>query len=403
MDGNYEPLPPMSPQPTEVDALEEDFFSECYYLRHPDEIVPELSLGTLAWFRPVEVYLPLPSTFQEAAIEAIAPRKPHAPGELSISDYYIAEKEEETLLSVRLLDEWRYIKDDPIFKEFESPTAVPILTTSELLSRYKCRTDETWMERAGSETPEPATEATVTTSSTRANLVATDADGDCIVDCEDSDEASEDGDVLGGLEQALQRDKYSAPGRHSRAGSNASMISQSARPEPLRPIRDLAQEQALASLGVTGEPKTVYQTPGPAIGPPLHQYERGTSRHSRQSSVASDHGYVQAPWPPPPPPGQPPSASRTGYYRGREDWRTDFNELSNIGRPSSSASQRTATGSDFGGENELTPRPKLNRTDSRKRNFEEDGGDANGETKRANDVTPKPQRHKQQRIHEAYR
>lgn len=396
VDGNDDPLSPAPPEvKNEFGFLEEDFDGECYFLRHPDEIELDFSLGTIAWYPATFTQLALPSTFKEAELEVIAPRKPHSQGETSVSDYYIRELREETLLSVRQTNEWDKIKYDPIFKEFDPVRFIP-LSKASLLAKYKDRQDSSWTLHDPSPTPEPSDRGV---PSRKPSVNARDDDGDLIIDHDDSDEESEQDDVLGNLEQALHQNGVSRPGRHSRAGSNASISSQSAKPKPLIPVRDMNQEDRLAALGVTGEPKVVYTMPGPAIGAPPPQREGSVSHHSRQSSVASSRSDVQAPWPPPPPPGQPPGHN----YHRRNNSQSERYELGNVGRPNSSTSQRTAPGSDFGDTNEeQTPRPKFNRTDSRKRAYEEDGGGAYGGGHDDADVTPKPQRYKQQRVNDAY-
>lgn len=102
----------------------------------------------------------------------------------------------------------------------------------------------------------------------------------------------EEEDILGDFEQALTAGSANGTKgytNHSRSHSRASSVVSNAgerimRPVPLVPIRDGAQEDILAALGVTGSPKMVYQTPGPAVGAP--------DPRSRQSSVVSDRSSV---------------------------------------------------------------------------------------------------------------
>jgi len=76
----------------------------------------------------------------------------------------------------------------------------------------------------------------------------------------------------------------------------------------------------------------------------------------------------------------------------------------NIDRPGSSASQHTAAGSDFhADDDQATPRPRINRMDSRKRAFDDHDDSAYyGGVRPDDDATPK-QRRKQQRVDDAYR
>jgi hypothetical protein len=92
--------------------------------------------------------------------------------------------------------------------------------------------------------------------------------------------------IMDDLEAVLQRQsRSSVPPSHSRPHSRAGSItshhrrpssSKTSRHKPLPPIRDQAQEDVLAALGVTGSPTLVYETPGPAFGP-------------RPSTSGSDH------------------------------------------------------------------------------------------------------------------
>lgn len=383
---------------------QEEFDRECYFLRHPDQIDPQFSLGDIMWHPALPTNLALPSTWKESQLEIIAPRKGPAPGETSVSEYFYREKREETLLSIRLTDEWFNIRDDLIFREFQQ-NPKSLLPAREMTQKYRDRRDPSWRQRSPSATPEPQRNAVAG---------AALADGSYVVDHDARSQVEdEDGDVLGSLENALRQNSMQRPGRHSRANSATSIASnQSTKLKPLMPVRDRAQEDILATLGVTGSPKMVYQTPGPAIGPPPLDREGSVSRnHTRASSVVSNPGISRVP--PPPPPGQPleyvrrPSnynawdQHRRPYQKSYDDSRRGSNASrheSNTSRPGSSGSRRTATGSEYGGaDEERTPRPKYYRTDSRKRGYEDDGAG------RDEDATPRQQRyHKQPRVDDAY-
>ena len=381
--------------PTPSDDFEDEYVGECYYARHPEDIQPELSLDTIHWQAPMPEKRALPSTFAEAELEALAPRKPHPPGEECISDYFVASKQEEALLSVRQTDAWDEVKDDITFRDFADvpPTIVP----KSLLGKYIYRTDSTWTMPAQDMTPEPE-------PTRRKSEVNSDTSGGAMeIDSRQSpksqgrsDDVSEQEDVLGGLEQALQQNgTTNGSRRHSHASSTASVVSQKiSRPKPLPPVRDQAQEDILAQLGVTGSPKMVYQTPGPAFG----------ARTSRQNSINSNPSGFPVP---PPPRGRPPPRPQQRSY-SYNPWITDGQPHRNgydAERPRSSASQHTAVGSDFQADDQdATPRPKsAHRIDSRKRGYQDDSDDAPGEyTKRENDETPK-QRRKQPRVHDVYR
>ena len=341
-----------------------------------------------------------------------------------MSEYFYRDKREETLISVRLTEEWRRIKDDVIFKEF-SRTCKDILSKSELVLKYKDRRDPTWSDREPSATPEPEVGSNQHDATDYAVGGAVETDRRYSAhDDASSQAASEDGDVLGNLEQALQRNTSRA-GRHSRANSTTSISSNhSTKLKPLMPVRDRAQEDVLKTLGVTGSPKMVYQTPGPAIGAPPPQREGSVSRdRSRRGSTASNSGTPRVP--PPPPPGQPVHYARRNSFVSKWDSRapgpyaegsygsrrgsnaSGYN--SGASRPGSRGSQHAGYGSEHSHrDEERTPRPKYNRTDSRKRGYDDYDGGYSRERERYEryehdeDATPKQQRYKQPRVGEWY-
>ncbi|KAK3678221.1 hypothetical protein LTR78_002317 [Recurvomyces mirabilis] len=342
LDGNGDPLPAQTV--TDNDDLEHEFDAECYYARHPDEVDPNLSLGLIEWNAPKPTNHPLAGSFAEAEVEVIAPRRPRAADEPSISDYFTNPRLEESLRSVRQTTAWQEIKDDLIYRQF-SRVCKEVIRMSELMSRYRDR-------------PDPAWEAAEDGAELHDSIMEMDEGIGCVKSTEQAEEA----DILGNLEQALTADnvkrlpnsKRPAVGSrtHSRATSVASTAGERiTRPRLLEPIRDSAQEDVLASLGVTGSPKVVYQTPGPALGP------GSQAASSRQGSVVSDDGHARQ---------QP--ASRGSSYRE--------NDID--------ATPRASRYYERGGES------------SRKRSY----GDYY-EDRRYDDRTPRP-RYKQQRVDRAY-
>ena len=433
LDGNGDPLPPeLTSSGEEAEDGESEYLRECYFARHPEDINPDLSLGWIEHHAPLPTKRPLPATFAEAEVEALAPRRSHPTDDESISDYFINAKRHEALLSIRQTDAWVQVKDDLVFREF---SAVPpeVLSMSEILERYKDRPDPNWVVQEASPTPEPEELPTQAQPTNDTNGHAMDIDRRrSSNDRYRIDNRDEQDDVLGNLEQALEQNG-AAQTRRSRADSTASALSQSlSRPRALRPIRDQAQEDILASLGVTGSPKMLYQTLGPAFGaPPIGQA-------SRHNSLNSNQGGWQVPPPPPPPP----------VRRQRSDpfdpWSADGQPHRNgyhTERRGSNTSQHTATGSDFdpddrhsssrpttyransrmSGQNdsengtagsrrkqnrsdsESTPLPKFHRTESGKGGHEEtEDSELEDRIKQEDEETPK-QRRKQQRINDAYR
>lgn len=169
----------------------------------------------------------------------------------SVSKYFVGEKAEEALLNVRQTREWKNVKDDLIFVEF--PATYDLIPLREVkASRDRPDIDD---EEVGSE-----------------------------MDIEEGDELElpkkepiehereSSHHVTDNLFQALSSSDYSTG---NKPGSDATVLTNSAtappdqnQMQPLQPVRDTAQEDILAQLGVSGSPKPVYPTPGPAYMPP---------------------------------------------------------------------------------------------------------------------------------------
>lgn len=396
------------------DALESDFDEECYYATHPEEIDPNFSLGMIESQFALPTKFPLPATFQEAELEALAPRAPRATNEDSISEYFTPEKREEVFHSVRTTAAWNNIKNDIIFREIP-PTTRHLISRPELKRRFRNRPDSEYVENSFAcsrgATPHSPYENGSASSGTQDHDVdagATDFDRndrrshDMQIKAED---ACEDDDVLFNLEQALQGDRarqQSHPvesierrrSTHSRATSVSSRRSEKlSRPQPLPAIRDQAQEDVLASLGVTGSPKSIYQTPGPAFGPPPPGHDASARSSRRNSATAVAHNAVVVP-PPPPALEQPEQAA---YLDPWDPYGNAKNSRKTCRRGSAS-SQHTAAGSDFYEDTEATPKPKQ---DNRKRGHDDSQDDhPNGQVGFDNDETPR-QRRKQRRVDQA--
>jgi len=384
-------LPPQHPPATDNDNLEEDFDAEPYFARHPDEIDPAFSLGLIEWHAALPTKMALPSTYAEAELEAIAPRKPRPSDEESISDYFTKEKRDESLLSVRQTAAWQEVNPDLIFRDIPKLCA-QILSMYEMLERYKDRPDPSWAAPPPINAPTPTPDASrqPTPAAVEPSSESMDVDGNHA--SSDHLQSEDPLDVLGNFEQAIlahnmtnghhSRQHSTVGGSHSRTASMSSQTGERiTRPKAVAPVRDRAQENILAALGVTGSPKMVYQTPGPAFGAPAPEQRQGSEAPlSRQNSVTSNTGRYH---PPPPPPPQ-----RYGHT---------------IARPSSATSQHTAAGSDFHpDDNDATPRPKYDRTDKRKRSYGEfEHGSAQDGQWDGDDSTPRP-REKQQRVEGTY-
>ncbi|KAK4988378.1 hypothetical protein LTR50_004010 [Elasticomyces elasticus] len=442
--------------PGEEDPFELDFESEAPYAHNPEEIVSELSLGLIIWHPAEPVHRAVPSTYQEANLEAMAPAVPKKGEEGCVSRFFTPQNEHESLLNVRQTDYWQVIKDDLIFVEFPArSTLIPLYQV--IASRKR---------------PDLNVEGAKTDDHTG------DVTGEAMdVDCTGSDYGAHEGsatpvqtersshNVLDSLEQALFPEDHvdgAKPESLSRAGtltpatrsekqpSVQRRTSKSSKVKPVLNDKNPNQEDILASLGVTGSPKFVYSTPGPALGapppfidsnatpgpmlsmsperrllatsyatgPPLtnryshnggsqvyqdqqHRYHTGYSTH--QPLMHQFH--AQNPYPPPPPPVS--EQQRSPSY---DPWKADEllqqNGYDGGGNsPKSVASQHTAVGSDFHHEHlDVTPKAPLVRTESSKKRAHDDGEDAAHEARtwQSDDVSSRTRR-KQPRVAEAYR
>ncbi|SMQ53944.1 unnamed protein product [Zymoseptoria tritici ST99CH_1A5] len=424
LDGNGEVMPPLDDSLGSEESFEEDFDGECYFARYPEEINPDLSLGIIEWKAPLPTRRALPSTFDEAELEALAPRKPPPVDEQSVSDYFTIARREEAFLSVRQTDGWHEIKDSLIFREFPA-VCRNLITLQELIAQYRNRFDAAWAsedeDMSRSPTPDLSRGPTPSRTVSGHSMEVDHEHATAVPSKEMAEAPSQDPHgYLDGLEQALHnnsrrnahQNQHNNPrpnnkrshsrassvanhGRngsishfransvfsnHSRAGSvnhhsRASSVSHS---RALPKVRDQAQEDILASLGVEGSPSQVYETPGPAFGPPPTTAEKEKERHSRANSIGSGQvgsvksgsGHAPPFAIPPPPPGRPPFQSQSQYFNqqrraSRDPWAGNGHNSSQNGnrptsRPTSASSHRTAAGSDFGDimeeENEATPK-----------------------------------------------
>lgn len=101
-----------------------------------DEIDPRFSLGIITWHPAIEKTRPLPSTFNEAELEDIAPAKSEKDEHTCISKYHVKSKAHESELSVKQTEDWDEVKDDLIFVEFvKTCEIVPLWTVIENRNR----------------------------------------------------------------------------------------------------------------------------------------------------------------------------------------------------------------------------------------------------------------------------
>lgn len=341
LDGNGDLL---SPQDLNVNdsSLEHEYDEECYYARHPEQIDASLSLGIIEYKAPLPSRSALPCTFKEAELEALAPRAVPATHREGVSALCV---DEEALLSVRQTDAWPDLKGSIIFKEFPK-TCNKLISLSDLLARNKEQFDAEWA--AGPRSPTPA----LTQASTPARPESRASGHNRIMEHDQhegfvwrsTERPEEFGGQLNALDDfdaALRANRRYASAGHSRAGSVAhyragsinqvragsithsragsvahsragsvthtrhgsvqphsrrqSSTTNIVRPKVLPAIHDPVQDGILAALGVSGSPKTVYQTPGPAFGPVPTSAVTRHSRESSVSSVRSNHHHIQQP------------------------------------------------------------------------------------------------------------
>lgn len=383
----------------QMEALGTDFDEESYFFEYPEEINEHLSLGEIVSLSALPTPRPLASTFKEAELEVLAPRPQISRSDSSISDYFTGDKAEEQLNTVRLSDTWAEIKDDLIFKEFLQ-LGYETIKLDMMTSKYRNRVDTKWDRSDSSASVSHLARASIETTTSadmghrRGSRPPTRTGS--------RNSHREHNDPLQHLEQALmdggRRNSQapthrpsSAASNHSRASSVSSRYSNQ-RPKALEPIRDQAQDDVLARLGVTGSPTLVYETPGPAFGPPA------SARSSRQSSVASVHDNPYATTTPRAP-SEPQSYQQDVAFN--DPW---ANSGKHQYRQSSGTGHYNLTSSEFTimEDPDATPRPKNNRSHGLKRHYDGDHHDANREKRlRDNEATPKQGR-KQSRAPENY-
>ncbi|KAI9682993.1 MAG: hypothetical protein M1822_006186 [Bathelium mastoideum] len=262
---NGEEKPPQSDAGSTSRALsthEEASWDYDYYgepwTKDADSIDPTLSIGIIVWHPANPTSRALPSTFAEAEKDmAEAVRKPENKKRKlddqdhdhdSVSKYFVGENAEESLLNVRQTSEWGNVKDELIFVEF--PASYNLIPLSEVIAN-RDRSDIE--EEAGSE-----------------------------MDIEEGEDAelpqqellNHEGNGHGSQNNSVDQPKLSSdphievkPDPEATTSATTEPPDQNA-VQPLQPVRDLAQEDILAQLGVSGSPKPVYPTPGPAYMPP---------------------------------------------------------------------------------------------------------------------------------------
>jgi hypothetical protein len=195
-------------EPLNLALYDWDFdFDGAIWPKAHEPVDPNLSLGQILWHPAKQVTRALPSSFAEAQAQAENPPAEKLENGESVSIYFTLENSHEAYLDVRQTDEWDRIRDDPIFVEFTDEGMAQCMPIEECIAK-RDRPDEP-LEKVEQKGDEEIRDATW--------------------------------DVMDDLEQAL-----SATTEHQK-------------PPPPRseaaPSRDQTQEDILASLGVTGNPK----------------------------------------------------------------------------------------------------------------------------------------------------
>jgi len=334
----------------------------------------------------------LPSTYAEAEEAAKKPpQKPLGNGD-SVSKYFMSENSYQAFISVREMEDWALFKDDPIFKELTDLSEVALL---EDVIGHRDRPD----------------------------LPVEEEDGE-IVEERDENGHGPGWNVMDTVIQQLEsnetatRDQKPTTSQTGPGPSTTGPVSN----------KDNSQEDILARLGVTGSPKPVYSTPGPAYAPPPPHLK--TEMSGVQQTFASpvqpqpQFGFQAQgqPYGPPQPgyaPPPPPEREQSPMY---DVWKSDQISRPNghshydgaRDSPRSENSQHTLVGSDFHEDapanngfnlpDESGPIP-LSRSDtatSRKRSFDASEEQDEGKRRQYDDVTPRLKK-RQPKVSAAYR
>lgn len=337
-------------------------FDGAIWPKSNEPVDPNLSLGVIIWRPAKQVTRALPSTYDEAEEQALKPPAEKLGNGESVSIYFTLENSHEAFLNVRQTDEWRKIRNDPIFVVFPDEKDMNLIPIEECIAN-RDRPDEPYEEE------------------------------------EQEDDEMEDSNwnVMDNLEQALSgQDVGQKPPPARESGAS----------------RDQAQEDILASLGVTGSPKppsgepvpvpfpvseekTSHSLPEKPSVPPLPQFPSRPEQPPPPPRAHSYGGHRNSTYGPPP---QRPYGSMSASVQTRPPppppEQTPWNSGQPLGHPSghgfdtsrgsparSEASNRTLAGSDFddakttsGIERATETVPNLHRSDSsfsRKRSYDE--------------------------------
>lgn len=193
-------------------------FDGAIWPKSNEPVDPNLSLGVIVWHPAKQVTRALPATFEEAEEQSLKPTPEKLGNGESVSIHFTAENSHEAFLDVRQTDEWDFIKDDPAFVVFTDEEMQHNLVPVEDCIAQRDRPDELADETAR-------------------NV--------------DAEMREADWSVMDNLEQALSGGGDEAELRP------ANQVNAEGSAEPQ------TQEDILAALGVTGQPKPVSAEPIP--------------------------------------------------------------------------------------------------------------------------------------------
>ncbi|KAH8728692.1 hypothetical protein GQ44DRAFT_608866, partial [Phaeosphaeriaceae sp. PMI808] len=196
-------------------------FEGAIWPKSNEPVDPNLSLGVITWHPAKQVTRALPSTFHKAEEQASQPMPEKLDNGESVSVYFMAENSHEAFLDVRQTNEWEMIRDDPVFVVFNDQEM-----RQNLLSWEDCLAQANRPDEPTSETQQD----------------------------HDKDMPDVSWSIMDHLEKAL-------------SGTNEA--SQSKVTKQQTSGAELSQEDVLAKLGVTGDPKPL---PDSQLIPPFSRF-----------------------------------------------------------------------------------------------------------------------------------
>ncbi|TKX21932.1 hypothetical protein C1H76_5824 [Elsinoe australis] len=393
---------------------ETDYCREASYVKDGDSIPQNLSLGTIVYCPARAAKTALPATYQEAELDLLAPKVREGEDE-SISKYFVTSRLDTIDLSVRQIEEeWNEVKEDMIFRDYPPAHVADYIPVTQVVAE-RDRPDPDPSSRyppVKEPTLDPSPPPALRTgdSEVAEKPSVNNPDSDEEDEAMDLGSDSEDGpspqpSTSGRAESPADTDHMDdAPSE-----SNAIKVDHDRHPKQ-NGFKDRAQEDALASLGVSGSPSSAADERSPLNGtPPIHQDQFQGRGVQPTGSGQHHHG----------PLGPPPAQGRHGEHRRSVgsrmpygpynvppppepvDMENPWRNPENYGRRGSSASntsQHTVPGGDFddNSDHDKTPRaqPQQQQNGSgRKRGYEEmQHSNRHRGSRQEDDTTPRQRR-----------